>query len=336
MNISADACILIMAYPDTLVTSPKSFYYKPLSFLGVIQKGKTCAGHAALVLIKKDTGIIEYADFGRYITPYGKGRVRTILTDPEVDIPIKATFNNTGEITNIEEILIYLEAHPEKTHGDGRLVASLCDQINYAKAKEFISDLQMRGSIPYSLRVPNGSNCARFVADAVKESTVSKKIRSKYVYSAWPTPSPLGNAAKGNTTGFWEVEHGTIKTYTKSVFLEVVKNFMPWETKAKLPQTISAIGCTEEPTRSGKSKKGDWLGGIGAGAWFHLSQCVDLSPNQYRIKRIDPKGDIIFDHVYTLVKGNFDISSPHKAVHDCNAYWCTFEQNGQLVRFERT
>ncbi|WP_223154687.1 DUF6695 family protein [Aestuariibaculum sediminum] len=73
--------ILTLAYPETIVMVSKEWFSPLLRFIGVGRKNYLRAGHAALVLINKSTGILEYHDFGRYITPEPTGRVRGRDTD---------------------------------------------------------------------------------------------------------------------------------------------------------------------------------------------------------------------------------------------------------------
>lgn len=85
--------IIILSYPDTIV---RPAYWEPSSkiwpLFGIGGKHAVQAGHAALLLIKKESSEINYFDFGRYITSYGNGRVRSKETDPELMIPLKAKF----------------------------------------------------------------------------------------------------------------------------------------------------------------------------------------------------------------------------------------------------
>ena len=90
-----DGIIIILSYPDTIV---RPAYWEPSSkiwpIIGIGGKHAVQAGHAALMLIKKGNTEVQYFDFGRYITSYGNGRVRSKETDPELSVPIKAKFEN--------------------------------------------------------------------------------------------------------------------------------------------------------------------------------------------------------------------------------------------------
>ncbi|NNK40334.1 MAG: hypothetical protein HKP45_06755, partial [Winogradskyella sp.] len=90
-------------------------WYSPfLKYFGIGKKNYVRAGHAALVLIDKNTGHLEYHDFGRYITPEPYARVRGQLTDAELQFPLTASIKN-GKIENLEELLTFLATHPKLT-----------------------------------------------------------------------------------------------------------------------------------------------------------------------------------------------------------------------------
>ena len=59
--------------------------------------------------------------------------MRSKETDFELYIPISAKFNK-GSLSNLEEILVWIESHPEKTHGTGRMIASINEEIDHKKS----------------------------------------------------------------------------------------------------------------------------------------------------------------------------------------------------------
>ena len=124
-------------------------------------------GHSAYCIIERD-GSINYTDFGRYMTSFGFGRVRSVSTDPEVTIPIKAKFaqNNKGEysISNIKEIIHYLGSHPHKTHSEGRLVFSYNNAVSHKKIYEYFEHLQDQYEVRYSPFSRTTTTCARFTS----------------------------------------------------------------------------------------------------------------------------------------------------------------------------
>ena len=103
-------------------------WYSPyMRFFGIGKKNYVRAGHAALVLIHKATGMLEYHDFGRYITPEPNGRVRGKKHDRELDFPLQAEIVG-GKIQNLNELLLLLASNPKLTHGDGKLIASVAQE----------------------------------------------------------------------------------------------------------------------------------------------------------------------------------------------------------------
>ena len=167
-----------------------------------------------------------YYDFGRYVTPYGKGRVRSSITDRELEIPFRARFDKDSNLLNLDDFLFWLDANPKKTHGEGRLVASVCEDIDFESAQHHILNLQKRGSVPYGAFVKDGSNCSRFVTDTILFATRNRRIKLSLTINKKFTPSPLGNVQKGSTFNqIFTVWDGNLTVYRKSVFIENLTNY---------------------------------------------------------------------------------------------------------------
>jgi len=311
--------LIALAFPEEFVAMIPAWYRKPLEWIGMINNDKVCAGHAALAIVDGETGKIEYADFGRYITPFGKGRTRTEWTDPECVIEVQAKFDSHGKITNEEEILLYLEANPDKTHGAGRMYGSFCYNINYDKAKNFIKDINLRGSVIYDPFKKNASNCARFVYDTFKAGIKSRVQRTKLKLWNQVTPSPLGIVFNGTDKDqVYSVLHGEIEYYTGSKFRAVIKHLF---LKPKDEDGNQTKMVDLEDTHH-------WLDGVGASGWFKLTK-----PNgKYVFERRYPDGKVIFKEEFYSDSEDFDINSPYKLIHDCNALWCTKQQNGKIYK----
>ncbi len=311
--------LIALAFPEEFVSMIPAWYKKPLEWIGMIKDDMVCAGHAALAIVDGNSGIIEYADFGRYITPFGKGRTRTKWTDPECVIDIKARFDGNGKIINEEEILIYFEAHPEKTHGAGRMYGSFCYNIDYNKAKQFIKDINLRGSVIYDPFKRDASNCARFVYDTFKAGIKSRTQRTKLKIWNQVTPSPLGIVFNGTDQELvYSVLDGKSDIYDGSKFSSVIKHLF----------LKPSEGSDSEDLKVDLNETHQWLDGVGASGWFKLSK-----PNgKYILERRYPDGKIIFEEEFYSEEGEFDISKPYELVHDCNALWCTVRQNGRTHR----
>ncbi|SEL05532.1 hypothetical protein SAMN04487910_1576 [Aquimarina amphilecti] len=318
--------IISLAFPDTFVrfSDEEKKSTSLLQFFGLGKGGVIKAGHAAFVLIENETGVAEYYDFGRYITPPGKGRVRSAETDVELEIPFKATFTQDGKLFNVDQFLLWLEAHPEKTHGSGRLVASVCDYIYYDKAKEYVLEIQNKGSIPYSTFRKEGSNCSRIVTDTILQSTDNSRIRTPLLRNKLFTPSPLGNVEKGSMENkIYQVEDGNLIEYPNSVFVENLTNYFD----KKAPNFVQK----EKSKLPAFLMQASFLSGIGSGAYFTVRESSEAS--LFEIRRYTDYGEEDFRGVFRA-QSTFNYQLEYRFVFDSHCKYCHIEQEGKVVRFD--
>ena len=328
--MSNTGIILTLAYPETIVRVSNEWFSPYLRFLGVGKKNYLRAGHAALVLINKETGILEYHDYGRYITPKPYGRVRGKDTDNELEFPLTAKIKD-GHIENLNEILQFLATHPKLTHGDGRLVASVCNAIDYEKARAYITRMQDRHFIRYAAFIKHGTNCSRFVTNTLIASVTDITIKKKLETSNWFTPSTVGNVLLANTEAqvFEVSDTGTVSKYTGSktsenrrCFLDTLENHQPNFIGTLLPKPVDGL-----------NENAQWLSGIAAGAWFELYETSNNS--HYRFRRISPHGNVDVDAEYVVNDANFNYDNPFEFVHYSNCKFFHVKQDGNMFRFER-
>ncbi|MCI2227764.1 hypothetical protein MC378_01205 [Polaribacter sp. MSW13] len=326
-----DGIIIILSYPDTVV---RPAYWEISSKIwpkiGIGSKHAIQAGHAALLLIQKDNPKINYFDFGRYITTYGNGRVRSKETDPELEIPLHAEFKN-GILSNLENILLWIESHPDKTHGEGRLIASVNTAIDYFKAKDFINDLIKQKEIPYGAFIKKGTNCARFVTDTILHSCHKKSIKLKLKASYLLTPSPIGNVIKGTTEEkVYTIFKQELKEYSnRSIVKEYKASFFN-----KFDKELILEG-TELPNKKHFNlPKGTWLGGIGSGAWFKIE--AKLNQKFYKIARYTSNGNKDFEGLFNAKNVNFNPKEEHHFIHPTNCFEVFIKQNEEVFSFKRS
>ncbi len=316
--------IIPIAFPDTFVCyGSEAVQLKLFPKVGLGNRGYIKAGHAILVLIENSTGNIQYFDFGRYVTPPKMGRVRSAKTDADLHIPLKAIITESGEIQNLEEILLWLGNHPEKTHGDGRMVASVCHEVNYEKAINYLTHLQDQGSIPYlAFSNSTGSNCSRLVTDTLIRSGNNKRTVKKLKRNNKFTPSPLGNVKYGAAGGeIYNVFNGKISLYSKSILKENLTNYFDPNAPVK-----SGIPL---PKQKGKAQL---LSGIGASAYFEII-ATELQ-NQYIIKRYTSKFEKDFEGLFTVDNSGFNITKPYQFIFDSNCNYCHISQADTIYKFD--
>lgn len=313
--------IIVLAFPDTFVKMSDELMCKILPLVGLGTRTHIKAGHAALVLIENNTGKAQYFDFGRYITPKGKGRVRGANTDVELEMPLKAQVHQ-DKLENLPEILRWLDAHPEKTHGSGRLVASVCDSINYEKALSYILKLQGEGSVPYKAFGKVGSNCARFVTETILASTEERAIIKYLNRNKKFTPSTIGNVEKSaSQEGVYQVYKGQITPYNSTALRENLTNYFD----KRVPPSINASENKLEIP-----KNAQFLDGTGSGAWFQL---VSALGNEAIVRRYTETGELDFEGT-TLLPESFSMNLEYKFVYDSNCLFCTVEQDGVQFRLD--
>lgn len=316
--------IISIAFPDTFVRFSDESLLQVFPLFGLGKNKFIKAGHAAFVLIDNRTGEAEYYDFGRYITPKGMGRVRSAVTDVELEILIKASFTFDGKLENIAQFLLWLEAHPEKTHGNGRLVASVCDYIDYDMAKNFVLLMQEKGSMPYRAFGKGGCNCSRIVTDTILAGTDNRKIIKTLMRNKKFTPSPLGNVAKASVGNpIYQVEKGVITEYPGSVFKENLTNYfdknipLVSENQFNMPKFL---------------KKAHFLPGTGSSAYFILEKHQE--EYVFKITRYTVYGAEDFKGLFKTKDYSFDIEKKHQFVYDSHCKYCHIEQHGRKIRFD--
>lgn len=328
--MNSTGIILTLAYPETIVMVANEWYSPFLRYLGIGKKNYLRAGHAALVLINKETGVLEYHDFGRYTTPEPTGRVRGKDTDNELDFPLKADMQN-NIINNLDAILRFLATHPKLTHGDGKLIASVCNAVDYQKARTHITKMQNKHFIRYAAFVKEACNCARFVTDSLIASVTDLTIKRKLEKAKWFTPSTVSNVILADTenhvyevtqTGVISKFEGSQKSENLRCFLDPLKDHKP-----------NLVGTLKPKPVDDLHDKAQWLSGIAAGAWFELHKIEhDL---EFHYKRISPYGNIDVHDRFVVDDSTFDYNQEFEFIHYSNCKFFHIKQNGRIYRFDR-
>ena len=73
-----------------------------------------------------------------------------------------------------------------------------------------------------------------------------------------------------------------------------------------------------------------WLGGIGAGSWFHLSQQRD----RYKIERFSEIGELECSNLFKVDNPSFDINIDYKFTYLSHCSLCTIIQNQITFKFK--
>lgn len=337
-----DDCIcMVIGWPDTWSKGDSKFF-KWCYDTGIFKDQYFKVGHASMCLIHKETKEIEYFDFGRYTCDNGMGRARGKNTDPSLAINLKAEINEKGKVTNVQEIVDYLFRIVRYTHGEGVIYFSFYDKMNYAKTMAFVDDLQQKGSVKYTTFLPDSTNCARFVSDAVRAGTSSAWDSFKLLFTPTYKASPIGTAIDvGYQTNIYRQEN--LDTPLENFRMTRWDNikFLWNSTKGNLTgekvTRPNLIAAQERP--SNVPKTAQWLGGLGEGNWVSIKE-EEIGGELY-IRAISYYHDgivnydtIVATRVGVALDGNtpFDMNTPFEVTYDCNRLFVTVIQDGQKKR----
>jgi len=302
MQLKSGAFVAL-SWPDTRIMNASSWYDGFMKLLGICKKdGYYNVGHAALLLIDYRNGDVCYFDFGRYHTPLGYGRVRDEQSDPELKIHTKAIIES-GKIKNFDVILHELDRN-KSTHGDGKLVCSVTNNIDFDFAIASAKSIQGREAISYGPFQPFGSNCSRFVAKIYKSGFNSyfKKVRisNRYLYFHTPTSNIIYTHTKQNV---FIVENGEIRV--EESMMNIFLN------KSKFQEQL-----TQEKPKNLLPENSFRLSGIGGDTYFQIERTA--KSHLFKIRRYSEYGDLEIDDIYQLQSLGFDINKPYEFTYISN------------------
>ena len=121
-----NTAIISLAWPSVIARGPEKIWVF-LKKIGIMKNLNFRIGHAAMLIAKNDE--LFYYDLGRYISPLGYSRVRSMATDPKLKLYTHPIWSETGEIMNIVTICQELEEKKNATHGDGPIYLSIANSI---------------------------------------------------------------------------------------------------------------------------------------------------------------------------------------------------------------
>lgn len=287
-----------------------------LKQIGLVKNLHFKVGHAAILLIERNSGRILYFDFGRYLSPRGYGRARSALFDPRLEIATKAQITRQGEVQNIKEILEELCEKEEATHGGGRTFFSICKQVSFTKCVAYAEKLVAEGPVLYGALAKNNNSCSRFVAQVLTEGMdMDDKRRRKILYPECLKASPTSNvvnAAPNEEVFCYEQGHLKLWKMRRKDSLLFQFGLLKDNFTKKGSQDLACDqtpGMIDAPLRpSNVPEHAQWIGGIGEGAWLQLERRQD--ENVFIIYKYAASGKLEYKIQTTCIQ-NFDINRPY-------------------------
>lgn len=324
-----------IAWPDQTARGDE-LWMSILKRVGIVKNLNFRVGHAAIILIEKSSGRLQYFDFGRYITPRGAGRARSAQSDPRLELYTLAEFGKEGQLLNLPEILNELESINEATHGGGRLLCSVCEGVSFARGYEFAEGLVHSGPITYGALAPKNNSCSRYIAQILTHALPKgdKRIH-KILYPEFLKASPTSNVVNASSNSQvivfqnGKMEHkrmGRIDSF-KFQLRQLYDNFT--YSGAKKLGDDTKVGLLEEPPRPiSVPDHAQWLGGIGEGRWFALSE----SESEYLISRYDLDGNIEYA-VEVVPDRTFSLKEKYSFSYEIHYRRHTVIQEKQIIVF---
>ncbi len=322
---------IVIAFPDNWAKGEK-IRDRILYSLGITYTQYYKVGHAALLLIKKETGEVQYFDFGRYITPPKKGRVRSKDTDPKLAIHIKAEFDNEGELINLFDIMSFLESIPDATHGHGETYFSVCKNINFEYGLRYIHSLIERGNIKYITYGIGGMNCSSFVSKSLLKAIKPGRKKINLYFSETIAPTPLGNVVNASEKGnIWKLNTNRfdeLKLNRLKVLKIIFDSTMLSLTKNKyLKKSINNFEPLNNHKRIEIPKKAQYLFSLGESSWMHIYKNRDCNKNEFIIESYTDNNKLNYSIIAEQEEGYLNLNIPYKFTYDCNRLRTIIIQN---------
>ncbi len=328
-NYKDDAAIVVVAFPEEIVATTPDLYSEIMPLFGFGRDKRVRAGHIGLVIAKEGESEFKFFDVGRYIAPVGHSRVRGANTDPEQTIVMDAEWDGKL-LKNAPDLLLWLEKHPEVTCGEGALYASVSESVDYERTMRFINHLQDMEIFSYGPFVREGSNCTRFVADAlhhgVSDEKIVKRIRAQYGL----TPSCLSNVEAANSYDkYYVVRDGSLSQESDNLSRIQRSLIMDWG-RDFTERTLE--GTMEAPTDVEHGEDWRWLAGAAKGGWFDVKPTIEA--DVVLVSKYDPKAHCDYRTYYRSAEP-LTLTTDYQMDYPSTFEVVTLLIDGQKVRLER-
>jgi hypothetical protein len=317
--------IITLAHPEATVYYKSSWYTRPLEWVGIANRGLLPFGHAALILVNVNDGELVYAAFGEYgSAPVGFGKVKSSMTNPELELDVRAEIDSEVGIANINNILSYLATHPDDIPVVGTINAAVIRNVSYANARKCIDDIVYREAVPYGALSVSKMTCNSFVYKVVSSALKNRWIKLRLMLMNTPFITPLGCVLFAPRRDIYAVTtDGNVHAYAGRRIVDLLGFYLPRGALHSLP-----LRKKIRPTENAQ-----WLGTIFEGRWFELVT-HNSDTGIYRITAFLPSSEQVFDLLFAVNDKTFDPLQEYRFDFVCDALRCHVVQNGKRYRFE--
>jgi len=330
---------IILTWPDATIRGDEQWmmFFKRI---GLVKNLNFKVGHTGIVIVNHQNGEMLFYDFGRYITPRGYGRARSKYSDPLLEIKLNARIND-NKIRNLEEIILHFENLKPFMYGEGTLLFSVVEDIDFYKAREYGDSWVLRGTYPYGAVARNNNNCSRFISRMLLKSSPKfhfwHGINLPETIKSSPVSNLVNSTADRMIYSYVQEEglkHVRMNRWQSLGFLIRQLGDNIKRKKANLlpaDQAIGAMKFNSKPITI--PKNATYLGGVGDGAWY--TAVYDENCSLFTIKRFTSYG-----HLEYVVQGKtsapFDPKEKWSVTYDSHLLFTHIEQKGIKIRIDHT
>lgn len=324
----------ILTWPDATMRGDEKWmmFFKKI---GLVKNLNFKVGHTGIVLVKKATGQMLFYDFGRYIAPRGYGRARSMSSDPNLEIKIRAEFCQQS-ITNLEEIIAYFECSKPAMYGYGDLFFSIAKDINFELAKAYGDNCVQMGTYPYGAVAKGNNNCSRFITRMLMYASQKYNWLHSINFPETIKASPISNVVNAvedrmiySFSTQQGLKHFKMNRWQSFLFLLNKLGDNISQKKADLLPSDIPIGLMDFNSRPiDVPKDAQYLGGVGDGAWFHAHF---INEKHVIIKRFTTEWCLEYTVLGRPVEG-IDPKKTFKFTYDSHLLFTHIIQNGTKIR----
>lgn len=329
-----DDLAIILTWPDATMRGDEQWMML-FKKIGLVKNLNFKVGHTGIVIIKRSTGLMLFYDFGRYITPRGYGRARSMESDPKLEIGIKALFDGS-DLSNLESIVQHFELLKPAMYGEGPLYFSIATDIDFDMAKAYGDACVIEGTYPYGAVAKNNNNCSRFITRMLMRASEKYSWLHSINFPESIKASPISNVVNAvkdriiyrysNNSGMKRFKMNRWQSFW---FLIQKLGDNVYSHKASLLPNDQIIGSMEYSHRPLNIPEGaQYLGGVGDGAWYHAET---LNAEELMIRRFSSRGDIEYS-VLANAPSEVDLAKPFQFTYDSHLLFTHVIQDGRKVK----
>ena len=289
--------LMVIAFPDFYIHYHQVWHRVVWKFLGFTEGNTIRAGHNCVLSVNGNSGKIKYFDFGRYDVPDGYGRARSVETDPQLEVPVIATFAD-GQISNLEEIIAWFYSRTSIHHSAGPLYCKVLPQISESAVEDFVTETQRRGFVDYDIFRKGALNCSRYVGHLIK-AVVPQSRLSTYLKYICPSPTPLDTVINADSgRGVYRYDGSELQCLPIMSPLDGIRYY------------LKSRGAYHNDTTRVEMPNLHWIGSKAIGSYYSLT-IDNRSITQVKVVKYSAKGVMIGTRDYSIIRGSIDLNTDY-------------------------